>query len=49
MDPEVVDAIYEYFRESDTDDIDVALEELSEYEEDEIRLVRIKFMSEMAN
>lgn len=49
MDPDVVDAIYEYFRESDTDDIDVALEELSEYEEDEIRLVRIKFMSEMAN
>ena len=50
MDEDVVDEIYEYFRESDTDDIDTALDNLDSniYEED-IRLVRIKFISEMAN
>lgn len=50
MDEEQVDDIYEYFRESETDDIEVALDELGEdYSEEEIRLVRIKFLSEMAN
>ena len=50
MDDDVVDDIYEYFRESETDKISVALEELGDdYEEDEIRLVRIKFLSELAN
>ena len=49
MDPDAVSAIYDYFRESDTDNLETALEELSDYEESEIRLVRIKFMSEMAN
>ena len=50
MDEDVVDDIYEYFRESETDKISVALEELGDdYEEDEIRLVRIKFLSELAN
>ena len=50
MDEDHVDDIYEYFRESETDDIEVALEELGDdYSEEEIRLVRIKFMSEMAN
>ena len=35
---------------SQTDDIDEALKELDEdYSEEEIRLVRIKFISEMAN
>ena len=50
MDEDVVEDIYEYFRESETDKISVALEELGDdYEEDEIRLVRIKFLSELAN
>lgn len=50
MDDDIVDDIYDYFSESETDDLDVALEELGEdYSEDEIRLVRIKFISEMAN
>ena len=41
---------YNYFAESDTDSLDAALDELgSECSEDEIRLVRIKFISEMAN
>ena len=39
-----------YFRESDTDDLKVAMEELGEdYSEEEVRLVRIKFLSELAN
>ena len=50
MDDDHVDDIYDYFRESDTDDLDAAQDELGpEYSEDEIRLVRIKFLSEMAN
>ena len=50
IDDEHVDDIYEYFRESETDSLDDAINELGdEYNEDEIRLVRIKFLSEMAN
>ena len=50
MDEDHVDDIYDYFYESDTDKLSVAQDELGEeYSEDEIRLVRIKFISEMAN
>ncbi|MBQ6228886.1 MAG: DNA helicase RecQ [Prevotella sp.] len=50
MDEDMVDDIYEYFRESDTDDLDAAMDELGEdYSEENIRLVRVKFISEMAN
>jgi ATP-dependent DNA helicase RecQ len=50
MDEDHIDDIYDYFAESDTDKLDVAQEELgNDYSEDEIRLVRIKFISEMAN
>ena len=50
MDEDHIDDIYDYFAESDTDRLSVAQEELGEdYSEDEIRLVRIKFISEMAN
>ena len=50
MDDDHVDDIYDYFCESDTDKLSVAQDELgSDYSEDEIRLVRIKFLSEMAN
>ena len=50
MDEDHVDDIYDYFTESDTDKLSVAEDELGdEYTEDEIRLVRIKFISEMAN
>ncbi len=50
MDDDHVDDIYDYFRESDTDSLDAAQDELGpEYSEDEIRLVRIKFLSEQAN
>ena len=50
MDEEHMLDIYDYFRESTTDKIDDAMDELGDdYTEDEIRLVRIKFISEMAN
>ncbi len=50
MDEDHIDDIYDYFAESDTDKLSVAQDELGdEYTEDEIRLVRIKFLSEMAN
>lgn len=50
MDEEDLDEIYQYFKTSDTDSIEVAIEELGgTYDEDMIRLVRIKFISEMAN
>jgi ATP-dependent DNA helicase RecQ len=43
--------IYDYFSEAETDSIEDALEELgeSEYSEEEIRLMRIKFLSELGN
>ena len=49
MDQDVLDDIYAYFQEEETDNLGEAIEELSEYEEEEIRLVRIKFLSDMAN
>ena len=50
MDEDHMLDIYDYFKESTTDKIDDAMEELGDdYTEDEIRLVRIKFISEMAN
>jgi len=50
MDDDHVDDIYEYFSEAESDSLEEAQKELGpDYSEDEIRLVRIKFMSEMAN
>ena len=50
MDEDHLDDIYEYFKESTTDSLDEAIDELGDdYTEDEIRLVCIKFISEMAN
>ena len=50
MDDDQVDDIYDYFRESETDSIDDAMDELGgDYTENEIRFVRIKFLSEQAN
>lgn len=50
MDEDHLDDIYDYFKESTTDSLDEAIDELGDdYTEDEIRLVRIKFISEMAN
>ena len=50
LDPECVDEIFDYFRTADTDDIDKAVLYFdNEYSEEEIRLIRVKFISEMAN
>jgi len=51
MDEDRVLDIYEYFREASTDSIEEALQELGEedFSEEEIRLVRIKFFSELGN
>ena len=51
MDPDHIDEIFEYFSSAETDKIDAALNELGEddYSETEVRLVRIKFLSEIGN
>ena len=51
MDEEKQDDIYDYFLSAETDDVNLALDELEDQgcAEDEIRLMRIKFMSEYAN
>ena len=50
MDEDHLLDIYDYFKESTTDNIDDALDELGDdFTEEEVRLVRIKFISEMAN
>jgi ATP-dependent DNA helicase RecQ len=50
MDEDHVDDIYDYFAESESDSLEDAINELGqECSEDEIRLVRIKFISDMAN
>lgn len=51
LDEDKQEEAMEYFKESDTDSVAVALKELGEdeYTEEEIRLMRIKFMSEFGN
>ena len=50
MDEENLEDIYSYFKNSDTDNLDIAMNELgADYSEEEVRLVRVKFISEMAN
>ena len=50
IDQDIQDDIFEYFKESETDDIETAERELGDdYKEEEIRLVRIKFLSDMGN
>ena len=50
MDEDHIEDVYTYFKESETDGLEEAIEELGgEFSEEEIRLIRIKFISEMAN
>ena len=50
MDDEHIDDIFDYFKESESDSLEDAIEEFGmEYSEEEIRLIRIKFLSEMGN
>ena len=50
LDDDLQEEIYEYFRQSETDDLKTAIEYFDgEYTEEEMRLMRIRFMSEMSN
>jgi ATP-dependent DNA helicase RecQ len=50
LDADNQEEIYDYFKEAETDDIIEAYKEFDgDYTEEELRLMRIKFMSEMAN
>lgn len=51
MDEDRVEEIYDYFRdEAESDDIDSAIENLGgDYTEEEVRLVRIKFLTELGS
>jgi ATP-dependent DNA helicase RecQ len=50
LDPDNQEEIYDYFSEAETDDLKAAYHEFDgDYTEEELRLMRIKFMSEMAN
>lgn len=49
IDEDHLNDIFDYFQEAESDDLEDAINELGMYTEDEIRLVRIKFISDMAN
>lgn len=51
LDEDVVEEIYDYFRnDAESDSLEAAMEELGgDYDEMEVRLVRIKFLCEVAN
>ncbi|MGK0309069.1 MAG: ATP-dependent DNA helicase RecQ, partial [Urechidicola sp.] len=50
LDEDQQEEIFDYFMEAETDKIDDAMTEFDgDYEDDELRLMRIKFLSEVAN
>lgn len=50
MDEDSQEELFDYFKESETDDLNEAYKEMgSDFSEEEIRLARIKFLSEMGN
>jgi len=51
LDEDHQEEVFDYFREAEDDSVESALDELGEdeYSEDDVRLMRIKFMSEMGN
>lgn len=50
FDEDQIEELQEYFLESESDDIQLALDEFDgDYEEEEMRLFRLKFISEIAN
>jgi len=51
VDEDRLEEVYDYFMEAETPDIEAALEELDDedYTSEELRIIRIKFMSEVAN
>lgn len=49
IDEDHLEDIFQYFNEAESDDLETAVNELGEYTEEEIRLVRIKFLSDVGN
>ena len=50
LDEDRQEELFMYFKESETDDLEAAIKEMgSEYSDEEIRLMRIKFLSELGN
>ena len=50
LDEDQQEELYDYFLEAETDSIEAALEEFDgDYDEEELKLYRIKFLSEVAN
>jgi ATP-dependent DNA helicase RecQ len=50
LDEDQVEEIHDYFMEAESDDLGVAYEEFDgDYSEEELRIMRIKFMSDVAN
>jgi ATP-dependent DNA helicase RecQ len=50
FDEDAMEEIHDYFMDAESDDLEKAFEEFDgDYSEDELRLLRIKFMSEVAN
>ena len=50
LDKDQQEELHEYFLESESEDISIALQELDgEYDEEELRIYRIKFLSDVSN
>jgi ATP-dependent DNA helicase RecQ len=51
VEPDKQEEIFEYFKTAETDSYTIALQDLGEddFSEEEIRLMRIRFLSEMGN
>ncbi len=51
MNPHKQDDIHDYFMNAESDSLELALQDgsMAEYSEEEVRMMRIKFMSEYAN
>ena len=50
LDEDQQEEIHDYFLEADSDDLEEAMAEFDgDYEEEELRLYRLKFISEVAN
>jgi ATP-dependent DNA helicase RecQ len=51
VEEEKLEEIYDYFRHAETDDIDTAIREIDDPDitDEEVRLVRLKFISEIGN
>jgi ATP-dependent DNA helicase RecQ len=50
MDEDQQEELHEYFLESESEDISIALQELDgEYDEEELRIYRIKFLNDVSN